>query len=158
MSLVLDFHVELYFWQKATFRIVDNHFSLAACCVTGITSRSCVDTWETVFERQTDHTHEGCDRSGQTSDDRPSERAFESSCYYLTLISLCFLRLRCHVLESPKSILSNSFESPSATSNDHQDLQSTVRHCSRHAPFTSRQKHGALCSAQSGDLRAVVSD
>ncbi|KTF80466.1 hypothetical protein cypCar_00043513, partial [Cyprinus carpio] len=33
-------------------------------------------------------------------------------------------RLRCHLLESPKSILSNLSESPSATSNEHQDLQS----------------------------------
>uniref|UniRef100_A0A9J7Z907 Motile sperm domain containing 2 n=1 Tax=Cyprinus carpio carpio TaxID=630221 RepID=A0A9J7Z907_CYPCA len=35
-------------------------------------------------------------------------------------------RLRCHLLESPKSILSNLSESPSATSNEHQDLQSTL--------------------------------
>ncbi|KAL1267330.1 hypothetical protein QQF64_032693, partial [Cirrhinus molitorella] len=36
-------------------------------------------------------------------------------------------RLRCHVLETPKSILSNSFESPSVTAtNDHQDLQSML--------------------------------
>ncbi|XP_043086496.1 motile sperm domain-containing protein 2 [Puntigrus tetrazona] len=35
-------------------------------------------------------------------------------------------RLRCHVLEIPKSILSNSFESLSGTTNDHQDLQSTL--------------------------------
>nr|AAH85670.1 Motile sperm domain containing 2 [Danio rerio]AAI65708.1 Mospd2 protein [Danio rerio] len=38
-------------------------------------------------------------------------------------------RLRCHVLESPKSILSNSFEFPSSPTtnvNEHQDLQSTL--------------------------------
>ncbi|XP_048050790.1 motile sperm domain-containing protein 2 [Megalobrama amblycephala] len=36
-------------------------------------------------------------------------------------------RLRCHVLESPKSILSNSFDSPSVTpTNDQQDLQTTL--------------------------------
>ncbi|XP_050975301.1 motile sperm domain-containing protein 2 [Labeo rohita] len=36
-------------------------------------------------------------------------------------------RLRCHVLETPKSILNNSFESPSVTAtNDHQDLQSML--------------------------------
>ncbi|XP_016345267.1 motile sperm domain-containing protein 2 [Sinocyclocheilus anshuiensis] len=35
-------------------------------------------------------------------------------------------RLRCLLLESPKSILSNWSESPSAASNEHQDLQSTL--------------------------------
>lgn len=53
---------------------------------------------------------------------------FDKEKIVAVIVSRVSCRLRCHVLDSPKSILNNSFENSTITpTNEHQDLQTTVR-------------------------------